>query len=108
MTITYENMNWMKLTHLFSNLALNFRAHFCTFTLTSKFLIAFLNVHTKEKQYISLTYTMYINALSNTPLTLTLVHMLYEEPTPSMGMKYCHCHNMRRRRPHLILGISSI
>ena len=88
MTITYENVNWMKLTHLFSNLALNLKARFCTFTFTSK--LTFQNIHTQEKQYISITYTMYINALSNTPLIPTLVHTLYESPPPSMGMKYCH------------------
>ena len=32
-----------------------------------KTLIAFLNVHTKEKQYPSLMYIIYANALNNTP-----------------------------------------
>ena len=27
--------------------------------------MAFLNVHTKEKEYLSLLYTMYTNALDN-------------------------------------------
>ena len=34
--------------------------------LTSIYLIAFLNIHTREKQYPSLKYTIYANALNNT------------------------------------------
>ena len=42
MTLTYENMYWMIPAHLLSNLALDLRTlNNCTFTFTSKFLIAF-------------------------------------------------------------------
>ena len=54
-TIT-ENINWMKLTHHFFfefNLIfkkiLNLRPPYCTSTFTSRNLITFLDVHTKEK-----------------------------------------------------------
>ena len=32
-----------------------------------KFLIAFLSLHNIEKWYLSFMYTMYTNALNNTP-----------------------------------------
>ena len=34
-TIMYENLNWMKLTHLLSSNSLNLRALFCTSIFTS-------------------------------------------------------------------------
>ena len=102
MTIIYENMTWMKLTHLFSNLALNLKARFCTFTFTSK--LTFQNIHTQEKQYISIAYTMYINALSNIPLTLTLDQTLYEESTPVHGNEILSWMIMFLDENHLLSG----
>ena len=34
MIVVDENVNWLKLAHLLSNLSLNFRAPFCTSTFT--------------------------------------------------------------------------
>jgi hypothetical protein len=48
MTTLDENMNGMELTHSLSILPQTPRAPFCTSTFTSTFLIAFLDVHTKE------------------------------------------------------------
>ena len=48
MTTMEENMNLMKLAHLLSIISLNLKGPVCTFTFTSKFLIAFLNVHTRK------------------------------------------------------------
>jgi hypothetical protein len=39
MTTMDENMNWMKLTHLLSMFALNLRAPYYTYTVTSENLI---------------------------------------------------------------------
>lgn len=36
MTTMDETMNWMKLTHILSNVPLNLRAPFCTIIFTSK------------------------------------------------------------------------
>ena len=67
-TIMDENVNWMELAHLLSNFSLNLRVRFCTSTIPSTFLIAFLNVHTRErKQYLSLMYIMYADASNATP-----------------------------------------
>ena len=53
----------MKLAHVLSIFSLNLRAPFYTSTFTSKLLIAFSNVHTREKQYlVYLMYIMYANA----------------------------------------------
>ena len=67
MTTLDENVNWMKLTHLFSSFPLKLRALFCTSTLTSDFLIDFLDVLTRENIIPLLMYTMYTNALKSTP-----------------------------------------
>ena len=68
MTTMDENVNWITLTHLLSNCALDLRVlFFCTSTITSKFPIAFLNEYTREKQRLSLMYAMYANASNNTP-----------------------------------------
>ena len=45
MTTINENMIWIKLIYLLSTFSLNFRAPFCTFNFTSKFLRAFLNAN---------------------------------------------------------------
>ena len=66
MTPMDENVNWMKLTTMLSNFSLNPRVTCCTSNLISTFLIAFQNVHNKEKQDLSLMYTMYLNASNNT------------------------------------------
>ena len=66
MTTMDEHVNSTKLTHLLSNFSMNMRALVCTSNFNSKFLIAFLNVHTRDNGYISLMYTMYANALNNT------------------------------------------
>ena len=58
------NINWM---NLLSNFPLNLRGPFCTSTLTSKFYIAFLIIHTREKLYLSLMYTMCANPSNDTP-----------------------------------------
>ena len=67
MTIMDENVKWMKLTHLLCKHSLNLKAAFCTFTFTSEFLIAFLNVHNRENKYLSFMYIMYNNASNKTP-----------------------------------------
>ena len=53
----------------------NPRVPFCTSTFTSTFLIAFLHVHTREKQYLFFVYTMYVNASNNTPSYTYMVRM---------------------------------
>ena len=75
------NLNWMKRTHILSNSSLNLMA-FCTSTFTPTKLIAFLNVHTIENEYLSL-YTVCMLVPQIIPLlTLTLVYTWYEESTP--------------------------
>ena len=79
MTIMNENMNWMKLTHLSK---FSFKPYLKTLLYILHFkilnnllyiytcfkvLISFLNVHTKEKQYPSLIYTMYTSSSNNIP-----------------------------------------
>ena len=55
------------------NFFVNPRAPFCTSTFTSTNLIlAFIDVHTIEIQYLSLTYPMYVNASNN---TLPYIHV---------------------------------
>jgi hypothetical protein len=49
MTIIDENVYLTKLTHLLSIFSLCLKVSFCTSTFTSKFLIAFVYVHTREK-----------------------------------------------------------
>ena len=61
-------VNWMKRAHLFSNLLLNYRGPFCRPTFTLRFLITFLNEHTRKKPIgLPLMYIMYANASNNTP-----------------------------------------
>ncbi len=67
MTIMHENVNYMKLAHLLSKQFSNLKAPFCKSTFTSRFLIAFLNAHTKDIYYLSLMHTMYTMASNNTP-----------------------------------------
>ena len=50
-----------------SSLPLYLRAPFCTSTFTSKCLIDFLTVHSREIQYLTLMYTMYTSASNYTP-----------------------------------------
>ena len=47
-TLVDENLNWMKLTHPLSRLSLNL-AQFCTSTFTLDLLIAFVDVHIRDK-----------------------------------------------------------
>ena len=71
MTTMDENVKWMTLTPILSRKLLHLRAPCCTSTFTSvKRLFTFnslLDVHTREKQHLSLMYTMYANASHNTP-----------------------------------------
>ena len=63
----------------------NVRVFFCTFAFNSITIIAFLDVHTREKQYLSLKYTciLYMLLPQIIPLlTLTLVHTWHEVCTP--------------------------
>ena len=63
----HENMNWMKLIHLLSISPLNIRAPFCTSTFTSKTLIAFPDLHPREKT-TPIHYVYYVcQCLKNTP-----------------------------------------
>ena len=62
-----EKVKQMKLAHLLSSFPLKLRNPFCTSTFTSSnFLIAFFDVHTTEKEHLSLMY-MYVKASNNTP-----------------------------------------
>ena len=70
MTTMNENMSWTKLTHLFFKKSLNPGAPFCISTFILTFLIAFLNICTREKQYPSLIYIAYANASNNTLMTV--------------------------------------
>ena len=56
---------------------------FCKSTFTILNLIAFLDVRTREKQCLSLMYTMYGNASNNTPSYTHVSSYVYEESTPS-------------------------
>ena len=66
-TIADENMNWMKLTHPLSSFPLNLRAPFCISTFTLYFLIAFLDIQTRENNASPFKFTMYTNASNNAP-----------------------------------------
>ena len=57
-----NKVNWMTSTHLSSKKTLTNGP-----ALTLKFLIKFINLHTRENQYLSLRYIMRINASTNTP-----------------------------------------
>ena len=59
MAIMDEKVNYTKLTCLLSVFSLNLRAPLLHIYIYFKLLIAFLNVHTRGKQYFSLMYTMY-------------------------------------------------
>ena len=52
-----KNVKWMKLTHLLSKMIPNLRAPSCASTFTARDLICFLNVHSREKLFLSLMYT---------------------------------------------------
>ena len=67
MTTMDEIVNWMKVLHLLPNFSLDLRVPFCTYTFTSKTLIAFLKVHTRGKEHLSLMYTMYGSTSNNAP-----------------------------------------
>ena len=67
MTTSHENVNWMKLTRVFSKKPLNPRATFCASTFTSTFLIVFFNVCPRKNQHLPLVYTMYANVSNYTP-----------------------------------------
>ena len=54
MITMHEYVNWTELAHLLPNFPLTPKDPFCTSIFTSTFVIAFLNVHTREKQYLSL------------------------------------------------------
>ena len=49
MMIMDENVNWMKLAPSLLVFPLNPKAPFRTSTFTSRFLVAFSNVHTRDK-----------------------------------------------------------
>ena len=77
-----ENVNRMKLTNLLS--------YFFSYTvgpllynyLYFKKLIVFLDVHTREKQYLSLMYSMYANTSSSTPsYTYISAYAMKSSPT---------------------------
>ena len=55
----------MKQAHLLPIFSLNLKAPFCTSAFTSKILIPFLNVYTKEEEYLSVMHTMYTSPLKN-------------------------------------------
>ena len=67
MSTMNENMKWTKLTNLLLFFPLNLSAPFCTSTFTFKISITFLDVHTQEKSYSSLVYTMYASTWNNLP-----------------------------------------
>ena len=69
-----KNMKWIKLNTSILNFSLNLRGPFCTSTFTSYIIIALLDVHTREKQCLSLAYIMYDNA-SNHTLSCTHVSL---------------------------------
>ena len=85
-------MNWMELTHLLSTFSLNLRTPFCTLTFTPKSFIAFLNVHTLEKnQYLSLMYVMYVGASNDTPsYTHISLYVVWRVHPP--GLLHIHVH----------------
>ena len=89
MTTMDGNANWMKLTHLLPKFSLNLRAPFCTFTLTSNFLIAFLNVRTREKKNFPLCIICMLMPQSITILTLALVCTLCSKSTPRVLSVTC-------------------
>ena len=66
MTSMNDNVNGMKLAHIIKTI-LKLRAPFCTPTFIWKQLIAFLNVHTRGRQYLSHMYTVYANASKKYP-----------------------------------------
>ena len=54
-----------------------------------KTLIAFLNAHTREKQYPSLMYTIYANALNNTPsYTHVSLYVVYKVHLQDKALEY--------------------
>ena len=62
-----EHVNWMKVAHLLSNFSLNHTAPFCESQSISKLLMAFSNVHSRERNYLSLMYIVYANTSKKTP-----------------------------------------
>ena len=59
MTTKDENVNWMKLTHLLSVFSLDLKAPFCISNFTSKNIITFLDVRTRES-IIPLHFVYYV------------------------------------------------
>ena len=60
----FETFQSLRLTNIVFNI--NLRASFCKSAFTLNILIAFSNVHTKEKRYPSLKFTIYKDAANNT------------------------------------------
>ena len=74
-----------------SNVPLNLKGPFCASNFSLKFLIVFLHVHTRVKQYLSLIYIYILCMLKPQiiPLpALTLFCTWYEESTP-LGISFC-------------------
>ena len=83
------SMNWMKPANPLSKILLNLRGGlFCESTFTSKFLIIFLNVHTKEKQYLSLMNIIYGNTSNNTAWILQHLRILISKPK-AIDFQFC-------------------
>ena len=61
MTTMDETVNQMKLTHLFSKRNLQTLGTLLYIYIYFKFLIAFLNVHTRKKEKIPLHYVYYVH-----------------------------------------------
>ena len=88
MTMMNENVNWMNLTHSLPNFTLNLGALFCTSTFA--FQIYILEKNNTSLLCILCTLKAQIISL----LTSTLVHMWYEESTPSLRLPQVHlCYN---------------
>ena len=80
MTKMDENILWMKLIYLFLIFSLNLSSPLLYIDLCFKNLIAVLNIHPREKQYLLLMLCMLMPPII--PLsTLMLVSTWYEEST---------------------------
>lgn len=81
-----EHVNWMKLPNLLSIFSLTLGAIFVALPLLQNSQQPFY-VHIREKKYISLAYTMYIDASNNTVPLYTRVSFVHGMKSP-MGHVY--------------------
>ena len=96
MTLKNTSYGWTKVIELdktctsIVNIILKLKGLFCESTFSAKFIIAFLNVHTREK---TIPYLLYIICMLKPLPTITLVLRGMKSPPPGQTLQESHVHN---------------